>query len=199
MEQQQIQAINEDQFNAFLEVNGYIDPRTGVMNIKLREAQALWLQQDIVTHKNTIETSFVSISLDLWEIYSQQLWAELDFRNFEEFLASPEVDLSKSVGYGLQKIGELIVTGVVSKDKAIEVGPSRMRTLLPVIKDQEQIVVDEWLDKASELTNLDLQDEVAGHEIARYSGSGKLADIIEELRTRNEFWEGEVYLHVRTT
>jgi hypothetical protein len=187
-------------FNQWLLVKGYLD-KNGELSIKLRQAQALYLQEDIVKHKETIEESFTAICENLWSIYKEQYWVELGFNNFTEFLASPEIDLPPSIGYGYKEIARLMEEGKLEKQRVKEIGPSKARTLLPVIsKEDDEEVVEEWLSRAETLNNLDLQDAVAGKEIQRYSGSGKLNDIIQELKVRGReaFWEEDVHLRIRT-
>ena len=49
------------------------------------------------------------------------------------------------------------------------------------------------------MTNLDLADEVAGHEIIRYSGQGQFNALIEEIeRERPVLLKSEVKMSVRT-
>jgi len=190
---------DKDVFDAWLVVNGYVETDTGALNIPMRTAQALFLSEDIQKHRQDIENSFIAIARSLWTVFKEGYWVELGFANFKEFLSSPGVDIAASTGYGLKDIGKFIESGVVEEKEALEIGASRMRTLLPIlnkeIPDEEKA---EWLSKASELTNLDLLDEISGKEIIRYSGRGLLKDLIAELQQREEFWTQEVNIHVRT-
>ena len=191
---------DQEGFNTWLISKGYLD-QDGVLSVKLREAEALFLSEDIQKHRATIEDSFTSICEDLWAVFKGQYWVELGFNNFAEFLASPEIDLAPSVGYGYKEIARLMEEGKIGKQEVREIGSSKTRTLLPVIRNEDdEEVIDEWLEKAKTLNNLDLQDEVAGKEILRYHGSGKLDDILAELRREGKeaFWEGEVHLRIRT-
>ncbi len=163
----------------------------------MREARALYLQQDIQTRKMDIEKNFIQIAKNLWEVYREQLWEPLKFNNFLEYLYSPEIDLSKGVGYGLKSLGLYLEEGLITEDWAVKIGTSKVRTLLPKLKEGEN--VQEWMAKAETLTNLDLQDEVAGHEIVRYSGTGQFQALIEEIeRERPVLMESEVRMNVRT-
>ena len=184
-----------NEFSAWLQTQGYID-EDGVLTVGLREARALWLQHDIQARKGDIEKNFIQIAKSLWEVYKEQLWEPLKFNNFKEYLFSPEIDMSESVGYGLKSLGCALEEGLVDEAWALKVGTSKARTLLPKLKEGEDI--EEWKAKAEILTNLDLQDEVAGHEILRYSGTGPLMSLIEELHEKPAFWSGEVNLRVRT-
>lgn len=184
-----------DAFGLWMVEQGYMDS-DGVLTIELRIARALWLQHDIQARKVDIESNFIQIAKNLWEVYRDQLWEPLDFNNFQEYLSSPEIDMSKSVGYGLQQLGLYLEEGLISEEWAMKVGTSKVRTLLPKLK--EGVDVEEWMAKAEILTNLDLQDEVAGKEIIRYSGTGPLMSLIEELHERPAFWKGEVHLRVKT-
>lgn len=181
-------------------VKGYLR-EGGELTVNLREAEALYLQEDIQKHRATIENSFTSICEDLWTIFKKQYWVELGFSNFTEFLSSPEIDLPASVGYDYERLGKLMAEGKIGKEEVRKIGPSKARALLPVIsKEEDEEVIEEWLSRAETLNNLDLQDAVAGKEIQRYSGSGKLNDILAELhgKGREAFWEEDVHLRIRT-
>ncbi len=182
-------------FSLWLKDQGYVD-EDGVLTVGVREARALYLQQDIQKRKADIEKNFIQIAKNLWEVYKDQLWEPLKFDNFEEYLFSPEIDLSKGVGYGLKSLGLYLEEGLIDEDWAMKVGTSKVRTLLPKLKEGEDI--EEWMAKAETLTNLDLQDEVAGKDILRYSGTGPLMILIEELHEKSAFWSGEVRMNVRT-
>lgn len=194
MEQKQV-AVRDEGFSDWLRVQGYCD-EDGVLAVELREARALFIQQDIQIRKADIEKNFIAIAKDLWEAYREQQWEPLGFGNFEEYLNSPEIDISKSLGYGLRQLGQFLEDGTVDEAWALRVGTSKVRALLPKLKEGKDI--EEWMATAEVLSNLDLQDAVAGREIARYSGQGPLEELIKELRTKEEFWLDEVSLHVRT-
>jgi len=196
---QQLTTTNDD-FNQWLMVKGYLG-EGGELTVSLREAEALYLQEDIQKHRATIENSFTSICEDLWTIFKKQYWVELGFSNFTEFLSSPEVDLPTSIGYSYKELARLMEEGKLEKERVKKIGPSKARTLLPVIsKEEDEEVIEEWLSRAETLNNLDLQDAVAGKEIQRYSGSGKLNDILAELHgeSHQAFWKEDVHLRIRT-
>ena len=189
-------AITNDEFTQWLTSKGYLD-KNGELTCALREAEALWLQEDIQIHKADIKKNIVSVAKDLWRIYKNQYWVELGFKNFEEFLYSPDIDLSKSEGYGLKNIGGGIEQGLLDEDWVLRVGPSKAMTLLPKLREGENIA--EWKAKAEELSTLDLMDEVSGKEIIRYSGAGPFQDLIEEIgRERPVLLQSVVKMHVRT-
>ena len=188
--------ITNDEFTQWLTNKGYLD-KNGELTCALREAEALWLQEDIQIHKADIKKNIVSVAKDLWRIYKNQYWVELGFKNFEEFLYSPDIDLSKSEGYGLKNIGGGIEQGLLDEDWVLKVGPSKAMTLLPKLREGENIA--EWKAKAEELSTLDLMDEVSGKEIIRYSGAGPFQDLIEEIgRERPVLLQSVVKMHVRT-
>jgi len=188
--------ITNDEFTQWLISKGYLD-KNGELTCALREAEALWLQEDIQIHKADIKKNIVSVAKDLWRIYKNQYWVELGFKNFEEFLYSPDIDLSKSEGYDLKNIGGGIEQGLLDEDWVLRVGPSKAMTLLPKLREGENIA--EWKAKAEELSTLDLMDEVSGKEIIRYSGAGPFQDLIEEIgRERPVLLQSVVKMHVRT-
>lgn len=184
------------EFGLWAKEMGYCD-EDGVLVIPLREARATFLQQDIQNRKSDIERNLIQICYDLWEIYKTQLWTELGFDSFEQLLCSPEIDLSRSMGYSYKEVGRLLEEGIFTEAQAMEIGPSKMRALLPAIK-QNPDNIGELLDKASELNYLDLVDEVSGREVHYYKGHGPLPDLIKELEAREEFWINEVTLNAKT-
>ena len=196
MEQKQV-VVRDEGFSDWLVAQGYCD-EDGVLTVELREASALYIQTCIHEDKVEIERRFVRIAKNLWTFYSQGYWDELGYANFSEFLRSPEIDLAPSIGYSLKDIGMYLEQGLFSEERVLEIGPSKMRTLLPAIKENPDDI-DEWLDRATELNNLDLMDAVSGKEIVRYSGTGPLMSLIEELHEKPIFWTGEVQLRIQTT
>ena len=193
-EQKQI-AIH-DEFSVWLEAQGYVSA-DGVLSVALRDAEALWYQTLIQEDREEIEKRFVRISRSLWAVYSQAYWDELGYDNFEQLLKSPGIDIAVSVGYSLKTIGQLLEQGTITEQQAVEIGPSKLRALLPAIKENPENI-NELLDKATELNYLDLVDEVSGKEVAYYRGKGLLTDLIQELKKREEFWVGEITLSAKT-
>lgn len=188
--------VRRDEYSAWLLEMGFVD-EDGLLLVEAREATALWYQHLIQEDRSEIEKRFVRISRSLWAVYSQAYWTELGLDNFEQFLKSPEVDIAISVGYGLKEVGRLLEEGAFTEEKAVEIGPSKLRALLPAIK-KDPDNIGELLDKASALNYLDLTDEVAGRDVAYYKGRGMLPDLIQELEQRPEFWEIEVSLNAKT-
>lgn len=191
-----MQTTNDSRFNEWLSVQGYIDPQ-GILTISLREARAVYCLEDIQRRKRNIERDFVEIAKDLWMVYKHQLWIELGFNNFIEFLYSPEVDITKSVGYGLKDAAMLLEEGVVTEDDMRGIGIAKMRILLPLLKEDANSK-DEWLARAETLTSLDLEDAIRGYEVTRYSGQGMLSDLLREISEEEVFWNGPVVLRIKT-
>jgi len=193
---EQRQIVRTDEFSAWLQEMGYVN-ESGELLVELREAQALWYQTLIHEDRTEIERRFIRISRSLWAIYSEGFWVELGLDNFEQFLKLPEVDIAVSVGYSLKTIGQLLEQGTITEQRAVEIGPSKLRALLPAIKENPDNI-EELLDKASTLNYLDLADEVSGKEISYYRGKGMLPDLIDELKGKPEFWVDEVTLNAKT-
>ena len=183
-------------FNQFLLSQGYIDEH-GALTVSMREAQAAYCLHNIQQCKKRIEQNYIQIAKDLWLVYKHQLWIELGFENFVEFLYSPEIDMRKSVGYAWKDVGMLLEEGVITEDDVRGLGPSKIRLLLPVLREESEDR-EEWIEKAKVLTTLDLEDEVRGHDIMRYSGRGMLEDLLREISEEPIFWEREVILTIKT-
>lgn len=192
---QQLTTTNDD-FNQWLETNGYVDSN-GVLTVELDKCRALYLQQDIQNRREKINENFIEMASDLWEVFKGALWLPLGFNNYLEFLYSPEVDLNKTQGYGLKEIGKHREEGLLEDEWLRKVGVSKAITLLPKLNEGEN--VEEWKAKAEELTALDLEDEVAGREIIRYSGTGPFRALIAEIeREKPILLESEVRMYVKT-
>lgn len=184
------------EFSAWMQDMGYLD-EDGVLVINMREARALFLQQGIRNCKVAIEENLTQICLGLWEFYKNQLWTELGYDSFEQLLYSPEIDLSRSVGYSYKELGRCLEEGIIDADWLMRAGTSKARALLPKLcSDNEDI--EEWKLAAEELSTADLQIAVTGKEVFFYHGKGMLSDLIDELRDRPEFWETDVTLHAKT-
>ena len=194
-----LMTTGDSRFNEWLLVQGYLDPQ-GVLTISLREVTAVFCLQDIQRRKENIQRDFVEIAKDLWLVYKHQLWAELGFRNFVEFVSSPELNFRRSVAYSLKDCGMLLEEGVITEDDIHGIDVSKMRALLPLLKDsnEDEESRAEWMEKAKVLTTLDLEDELRGHEIHRYHGVGLLEDLLRELSDEPAFWEGQVALSIKT-
>jgi len=192
---QQLTTTN-DEFTQWLVANGYLD-ENGVLSIELREAEAQYRYSQIKEDKAEIEKRFTRIAKNLWLAYQKADWIPLGLDNFEQYLKSPDIDISSSSGYGLKDIGMYLEQGVFTEEKALEIGPSKLRALLPAIKENPENA-GELLEKAAELNYLDLIDEVMGREISYYKGHGPLPELIKELEARPEFWEGDVTLNAKT-
>ena len=189
----------DQEFNAFLETQGYIDPE-GVLTVSLREAKAIFYLEDIQQRKKNIRQDFIGIARSLWSVYRFQLWIELGYDNFVEFLYSPEIDFRKSLGYALKDCGMLLEEGIITEDDMRGIDPSKIRALLPLLKDgdEDEESRAEWLERAKILSTLDLEDEIRGREILRFRRTGMLEDILKDLSEEDAFWESQVALFIKT-
>ncbi len=164
-------------------------------DITPREQRATHLQNFIKWRRGKIKDEFIGMGIDLLEFYQSGLWTELQLDSFEQFLVTPEVNLSVSLGYDLVRIGALVATGFPA-EKLAKIGISNLRLILPKLEEGED--AEKWLDLAEELTWRDLDNEVHDKDTHTYSKTGPLTILIEELHSRGEFWSGDVSLHVRT-
>ena len=168
-----------------------------------REQRALALCNIIKWRKQRIANEFVGLGLDLLEMYEKQYWNELGYDNFSMLLASPEIDLSSTMGYDLVRIGRLVLQGFFPVQEMGQIGLSKMRLFLPIAENppNDKQEWGEWVEKAKSLTWDDFRREVRGdddYEAARYSGRGMLAEVVEDMRKHPELWEREVQVRVRT-
>jgi len=162
-----------------------------------RELRIEAIEDEIVDHKKAITRSFVEVGKLLLEVYEESLFAEKGYDSFGQWLSSPEVDFSRSVGYDLIRIAKLIEVGFLPAQGIADIGVSKIRLLLPKIAEAPDDL-QEWLYKAEILTWRDLKDEVAGRDGFSYFGRGMLSDLIAEMQERDELWDTEVTAKVST-
>lgn len=104
-----------------------------------------------------MRTLWVAIAEDLFKVWEQELWKDLGFGGFEDWLAQPEVAISKRHSYGLVEAWrELVVKRAVTPAQLEGVGIGGLREVLPAIR-RGFVDVDEGLTDARELGRADLR------------------------------------------
>lgn len=104
-----------------------------------------------------MRTLWVAIAEDLFKVWEQELWKDLGFDGFEQWLAQPEVAISKRHSYGLVEAWrELVVKRAVAPAQLEGVGIGGLREVLPAIR-RGFVDVEEGLTDARELGRSDLR------------------------------------------
>jgi len=164
-----------------------------------RESRIESIEQEINLHKQAISDEFIQLGRLLWEVHHNKLYLERGLNSFEDWLDSPDVDMSRTLGYDLIRLTNLIASGFPAHG-VVEIGVSKARLLLPILENQPDDTA-EWIAKAQTLSWRDLRREVRGdddYEDARYSGRGMLTEVVKDMKNYPELWEHEVQVRVRT-
>jgi hypothetical protein len=113
--------------------------------------------RETLSLRDQIEGAFIDLAARLARIRSEELWREVGYSSYEEFLA--EMRLSPATASKLVSIHERFVVDLkLDRDKLAPVGWSSLYQLLKVVKTKSD--AKEWLGKANLLKRDDLEREV---------------------------------------
>lgn len=126
---------------------------------ELQATEAFANARAIMSSKKDIESSFLRLAYLLKLNRDLSYWKLLGHESFEEFLASPEISISRSLAYQLIYQYELYIEKLNRpEEELIEIGTAKLAVISPVVlKDPET-----WLEKARVLSKSDIKIEVAG-------------------------------------
>lgn len=129
------------------------------MNEIKKAEEAFANSRAIIASKKDIESSFIRLACLLKQNRDLKYWQSLGFDSFEEFLASPEISISRSLAYQLIYQYELFIEKLNwPEEELIEIGTAKLAVISPVVlKDP-----DGWIEKAKVLSKSDIKEEVAG-------------------------------------
>jgi hypothetical protein len=122
-------------------------------------AQAAFeVEQRIITTKKTMERLWVDLAGYLYRFNDLSMWKDLGYRSFEEWLASPHIDLSRRHVFGLIQVWrDLVVKRNVEPKELEGVHVSKAQFILPAVR-RGQVPVDEALSDARSLSREDLRE-----------------------------------------
>lgn len=125
------------------------------------------------------------------EIHEQQAWSELGYDTLSEYLASPEIGMSRSAFYDLCAIWERYVLEGGADPQALQAGgPSKLVVPIPAIKAGEVTVI-EALEDVEALGLRDLRSKYQGDDLDKESKRpDKLARLTDDdvLQSAIEAW-----------
>ena len=124
------------------------------------------------------------------EIHEQQAWSELGYDTLSEYLASPEIGMSRSAFYDLCAIWERYVLEGGADPQALQAGgPSKLVVPIPAIKAGEVTVV-EALEDVEALGLRDLREKYQGEKDEKSKRPDKLARLTDDdvLQSAIEAW-----------
>lgn len=114
------------------------------------------------------------------EIHEQQAWSELGYDTLSEYLASPEIGMSRSAFYDLCAIWEKYVLEGGADPQALQAGgPSKLVVPIPAIKAGEVTVV-EALEDVEALGLRDLREKYQGEKDEKSKRPDKLARLTDD-------------------
>ena len=97
----------------------------------------------------------------LWQFDQKQAWQALDYDTLNEFLADPEVGISRSAYYRFISVyNELVVRRELSVEELLDVDISKADTVLAAIRDA-RVTVDVAVSDARTLGRRDLREKYA--------------------------------------
>jgi hypothetical protein len=132
------------------------------MTTQLQSDRAYKIHRQLVELKHTVEASGLIMGKLLYDIQEQQIYQQLGYGTFEEYLADPELSFKRSTAYNLKKTyKQWVLDYGYSIDELGEIGFER---LLEVGKVATPETKDSWLNKAQALSRSDLLTEVAEHK-----------------------------------
>lgn len=111
----------------------------------------------IIELKKDIENSFLKIGAMLKLVRDEKLYLECGCVTFEEYIAQPELSLSRGTVYAIINVLEtFFVSGQPDKD-LIEIGYTKLNRISQFKNDED---FDEWVYKAKTLSLSDLGEEI---------------------------------------
>lgn len=121
-----------------------------------------------------------SVAQACHEIHEQQAWSELGYDTLSEYLASPEIGMSRSAFYDLCAIWERYVLEGGADPQALSAGgPSKLVVPIPAIKAGEVTVV-EALEDVEALGLRDLREKYQGERDDSSKRPDKLARLTDD-------------------
>jgi hypothetical protein len=82
-----------------------------------------------------IRTSWIKLAEHLYQFHEQDMWRDLGYTTFEQWLAGPEIDLSRRQVYALMESWrELVVNRGVKPKELEDVPVGKLREVLPAVR-----------------------------------------------------------------
>lgn len=107
---------------------------------------------------HAMRVGWVTLARDLYEFYIGQMWTALGHDTMEEWMASPDIDLSRRWVYDLIAMyREYVINRQVDAAQLGEIEPTKLQMLLPAVRRQ-QIPLKAALADAKVLSRNDLRE-----------------------------------------
>lgn len=129
---------------------------------EVQAGAAFEIGERIRTNVRNMRTLWIKLAEDLYKFHELQMWKDLGYTGFEEWLASPDIDLERRWVYEL--IGmwrELVVKRQVDPTALEPVQVSKVREVLPAIR-RGFVDIDEALSDCETLGRDDIRQKYSG-------------------------------------
>jgi hypothetical protein len=136
-----------------------------------RRKTAFALERQIKTAAQTAYLAWWALAEALYEFHEGGYWTELGYDTLAEFLAQPEITISRSQFFKQSKTWrDLAVVKKVKPDRLKELEPSKVREVVPAIMRGEVKPADA-LDDAKELSYRDVVRKYRPEERGKHGQS----------------------------
>lgn len=130
-------------------------------------------EQRIKLTLHTLRSSWIVLAEQLWHFLEQRQWRALGYERQEEWLASPDVELSARMVLHLRELWrELVVERGIDPRQLEGIGWSKARDVLPAVR-RGFVDVEEALEDARALSRRDLREKYDELTIARLDRPGE--------------------------
>lgn len=131
---------------------------------KIAEEPMVYKPQEVhnllVATKEELQENFLKMGAYLKIIHDELLYLELDYSTWQDYLDTPEIDISRSQAYKLMAVYERwIEKWGYSPDRIKKTSIEKLYIASSQAKDDNY---DEWLCKAETLSRADLKAETPG-------------------------------------
>jgi hypothetical protein len=128
--------------------------------IEKRAETAQDFENKLIELKKNIGENTWSLAEILKEVFDNEYYKELGYETFTLWLSSPEIDMSKQLGYRLVDMYKIYVVENKVKHAVLSITDyTKLSKILPIVK-KDPSKMDEWLEKARLLRRSDLEREV---------------------------------------
>lgn len=124
-----------------------------------RSKKAHKVEKKIVAGCSAIRQVWVALAAYFHEFHTEEMWEDLGYESFEEWLGSPDISLSRSHVYALIQTHNDLVLGLGVDPKELEgLEASKIVQVLPALK-RGDVEIDVALADVEALSRADLREK----------------------------------------
>jgi len=151
-----------------------------ISNSNFSSDEAQINHQAIIELKEMLTEGFLLLAEKLYFCQQKELYKELGYETFEEYIAIPELGFKRAWVYELLRIYRVYIEKYnIDKDILKKIGVTKLALLTSVVDDNNY---DDWLSKANTLSVSDLLKERL--EYRQKIGKGVVEEIILQLSSK---------------